>query len=178
MAEENSQEGTSIEVGGIKFTGGKMMIAITALSTAAGGLWGAFEFYKDYMDMKEQIQNYVAPDLSGINERISIADEKMKGIEDSVIQAADYTRDIKNDLKGDIQNIEKLTVDTDRRTRQIQTDIDKSLREIEQLNRETEKDVRDTMRETEKRIEADSRQLKIDLEDQLQKALDNPLSNK
>jgi len=40
------------------------------------------------------------------------------------------------------------------------------------------RDVRDTMRETEKRIESDSRQLKIDLEDQLQKALDNPLSNK
>ena len=29
-------------------------------------LWAGFEFYKDYMDMKEQIQLYVSPDLSDI----------------------------------------------------------------------------------------------------------------
>ena len=27
-------------------------------------MWGGVEFYKDYLNMKEQIQNYVAPDLS------------------------------------------------------------------------------------------------------------------
>ena len=53
-----------LEVAGIKFRGGKIFLVLTALTTAGGGLWGGFEFYKDYLNMKEQIQNYVAPDLS------------------------------------------------------------------------------------------------------------------
>ena len=56
-----------VEVGGIKFKGGKIFVILTALTTAGGALWGGFEFYKDYLNMKEQIQNYVAP-LSPRNE--------------------------------------------------------------------------------------------------------------
>ena len=88
-----------VEVGGVKFTGGKMFAVITALSTLGGVAWGAFEFYNDYRNMKEQISEYVAPDLSGINERISVMEEQ-------VVNAVDNTRTIKLDLKRDIQNIE------------------------------------------------------------------------
>ena len=45
---------------------------IFALGSMIGVLYGAFEVYKDYMDMKEQIQSYVAPDLSGIEEQIAV----------------------------------------------------------------------------------------------------------
>ena len=31
-----------IEVGGIKFRGGKIVVVLTALSTAGGALWGGF----------------------------------------------------------------------------------------------------------------------------------------
>ena len=41
----------------------------------------------------------------------------------------------------------------------------------------TEKDVRDTMRDVENRIEADMEKLESDLEERLQKALDNPLAD-
>ena len=44
-----------VEYGGIKATGGKLFIIMSLLGTLGGGLWGGFEFYKDYMDMKEQI---------------------------------------------------------------------------------------------------------------------------
>ena len=43
-----------------------------------GVLYGAFEVYKDYMDMKEQIQSYVAPDLSGIEEQIAVQAETIE----------------------------------------------------------------------------------------------------
>ena len=59
-----------VEVGGIKFRGGKIFVILAALSTAGGALWGGFEFYKDYLNMKEQIQNYVAPDLSEFDKEI------------------------------------------------------------------------------------------------------------
>ena len=59
-----------VEFAGLKFKGGKIFVIITALTTLGGGLWGGFEFYKDYLTMKEQIQEYVAPDLSGFDKRI------------------------------------------------------------------------------------------------------------
>ena len=47
-----------IEVGGITFKGGKMFAVAMALGSAIGVLYGGFEVYKDYQDMKEQIQEY------------------------------------------------------------------------------------------------------------------------
>ena len=42
-----------VEIAGMTFKGGKMAIILTALSTLGGASWAGFEFYKDYMDMKE-----------------------------------------------------------------------------------------------------------------------------
>ena len=76
-----------IEFAGIKFKGGRMVAVAMGLSTLVGGLYGGFEVYKDYMDMKEMIQSYVAPDLSGFQEQLSVIEQKMASTEDSVIQA-------------------------------------------------------------------------------------------
>ena len=154
------------EFGGMTFRGGKMIIVLTALSTAGGALWGGFEFYKDYMDMKEIIQNIDIEAIQAANEL------QLQKLNDAI----DYTRDIKNDLRQDIIRAEGVAEDASRRTKDIQDSIDDRLREIENLNRETEKDVRDTMRETENRIEEDMRRLDADLRETLQEALDNPLS--
>ena len=62
--EKYMSENTVISIGGYSFTPAKLMIAAGIVSSVLGGLYGAFEFYKDYMDMKQQIQEYVAPDLS------------------------------------------------------------------------------------------------------------------
>ena len=88
------------EFAGAKFRGGKLVTVLTALSMLGGAAWGGFEFYNDYRMMKAKIDRYVAPDLSGINERISVMEEQ-------VINAVDNTRTIKLDLKRDIQNIKK-----------------------------------------------------------------------
>ena len=66
---------TELEIGGVKFKGGKMLAVLMALSSAVGVLYGGFEVYKDYMDMKEQISAYVAPDLSEINQGIAVLQE-------------------------------------------------------------------------------------------------------
>ena len=70
-----------ISIGGYSFTPAKLMIAGGIVSSVLGGLYGAFTFYKDYMDMKQQIQEYVAPDLSAINERLTKLDEQMASTE-------------------------------------------------------------------------------------------------
>ena len=177
-----------VEVGGVKFTGGKMFAVITALSTLGGVAWGGFEFYNDYRNMKAQIEEYVAPDLSGINERLSVLDQRMitlenvideqlVGIKESVLQATDYTRDIKNDLKADIQGIEVQVDRVEKTVKTTQDSIDATLREVEIVSRESEKDTRDRMRETEDRIDAAMEKLEKKLGEQIQEALDNPLSN-
>ena len=159
-----------VEVGGVKFTGGKMFAVITALSTLGGVAWGAFEFYNDYRNMKEQISEYVAPDLSGINERISVMEEQ-------VVNAVDNTRTIKLDLKRDIQNIETQVDRVEQIVKDTQDNIDAKLREVEIVSRESEKDTRDRMRETEDRIDASMQKLEKKLGEQIQEALDNPLTN-
>lgn len=166
-----------VEVGGVKFTGGKMFAIITALSTLGGVAWGAFEFYNDYRNMKEQIQEYVAPDLSGINERISVIEEQFISTQESVIAGTDYTRDIKIDLKADIQSIETQVDRVEKTVKDTQDSIDKTLREVEIVSRESEKDTRDRMRETEERIEIAMDKLETKLKEQVEEALDNPLND-
>ena len=61
---------TEVEFGGVKFTGGKMFALLTALSTLGGAAWGGFEIYKDYMDMKEIIQNIDTTEIENRNKLI------------------------------------------------------------------------------------------------------------
>ena len=155
------------EFAGMTFKGGKAAMVLTALSTLGGALWGGFEFYKDYMDMREIVQNI----------DVGVIEARNNEIEIKLDEAIDYTRDIKNGLKDDITRIERVTDSTSARMKDLQTDIDERLREVSDLTRETEKDVRDTMRNVENRIEADMEKLESDLEEKLQKALDNPLAD-
>jgi hypothetical protein len=156
-----------VEFGGMTFKGGKMFAILTALSTLGGALWGGFEFYKDYMDMKEIIQNIDIDAIAAANEL------QVQKLNDAI----DYTRDIKDDLRGDILRVESVTEDMSRRVKEVQSDVDDRIRVMENLNRETEKDVRDTMRATENRIDESMRRLDEELNRILQEALDNPLSN-
>ena len=72
-----------VEYGGIKVGGSKLLLVIPLIGTLGGGLWAGFEFYKDYMDMKEQIQNYVAPDLSEFDKNLAVLHEDMKIVKES-----------------------------------------------------------------------------------------------
>ncbi len=122
---------TVISIGGYSFTPAKLMIAGGIISSVLGGLYGAFEVYKGYQDMKEKIAKYVAPDLSEFDKRLSV-------LEDQASKNGDYTRDIKNDIKTDVRRLEKVVEDVERTAKQSQ--------------RETEKDVRDLRKDIDKKI--------------------------
>ena len=104
-----------IEYGGIKVGGSKLLLVLPLVGTLGGGLWAGFEFYKDYMDMKEQIQNYVAPDLSEFDKKLAVIDEEMQATRDEVIiirdaigEQVDFMRDTKHDLRADLVRMEKI----------------------------------------------------------------------
>jgi len=122
---------TVISVGGYNFTPAKLMIAGGILSTIVGGMWGAFEIWKDYQSMKEAIETYVAPDLGEINKKIAVLEQNSE-------KSTEYVRDINTNLKQDIRRIEKIVEDVERGAKQSQ--------------RETEKDVRELRREVDVKI--------------------------
>jgi len=159
-----------IEFAGIKFKGGRMVAVAMGLSTLVGGLYGGFEIYKDYMDMKEMIQQYVAPDLSGFQEQLSVMEQKMVSTEDSVLQATEYARTIKNDLKDDVARLETMVDRIEDGLRETETEV----REMIDAADERFDRKRDALYgETDRKIkEVDNR-----LSAQIQEALDNPLAN-
>ena len=157
---------TVIKIGKWSFTPAKLMILIGVVSSTLGGLYGAFEVYKDYMDMKEKIATYVTPDLSGIQEQLSVIKKDMEGVKKSVDESNGYTMDIKNDLKGDIRRLEGIVDSVERQAKQSARDTDQDLKIMN-------KNVEGKMQ----RLADDQEKLKHDIDKKIQKALDNPLAN-
>jgi archaellum component FlaC len=163
--EQYASANTVISIGGYSFTPAKLMIAGTIVSTILGGLYGAFEVYKDYMDMKQQIQEYVAPDLSSINERLTALDKKMEGIAANVSQSTEYTNEIKNDLKGDIRRVEGVVESVERSSKQSQRETYTSVKEVRNELRALQKETDLAIKETNSTVDK-----------KIKQALDNPLA--
>ncbi len=137
---------TELEIGGVTFKGGKMLAIVMALGSMIGALYGGFEVYKDYMDMKEQIQEYVAPDLSSINEEIAVLQETVSS-QNTTIDAMNTTIDAQatvietqketinringdqQSLFGDMRSVDKRLYQLEKETSQELLDIRKSIRE-------------------------------------------------
>ena len=194
-----------VEYQGIKLSGGKLLIILPLLGTIGGGLWAGFEFYKDYMDMKEQIQKYVAPDLSGFDKRLDVFKQKMVSVEDSVTKSTDYTRDIKNDLKKDVGRLERSVDAVQRRTKTtadaVRSSLDTNEAKMRTIVTKAEdrfdtrrEQIRKDMNSMEGRFDERREQLRADMSalearvkkqvgdleaatnDKIRKALENPLS--
>ena len=175
-----------VEYKGIKIGGSKLLLLIPLLGTIIGGLWGGFEFYKDYTIMKKQISRYVAPDLSGFDKKLEVLNEKMISVEDSVGQARDYTRDIKVDLKNDIAAMETQIDDIERRGKDAfklvrgsieTTAVRDSITEAETRFDTRREQIRGDMDLLETRLTEQMETLEGNVGDKIQKALENPLAN-
>jgi regulator of replication initiation timing len=74
-----------VEYGGVKVSGkgflGKLIWILPLMGTLAGGSWAVFEFYKDYEDMKEAVQEYVSPDMGWVESHISETNAELKIVE-------------------------------------------------------------------------------------------------
>lgn len=122
-AKKYMSKDTVISIGGYSFTPAKLMIAFGIVSSVLGGLYGAFETYKGYQDMKTKIEKYVAPDLSEFDKRLSV-------IEENSAKTTDYTRDIKNDLKQDLRRLEQVVETVERSSKQYQRETDQDVRAL------------------------------------------------
>jgi hypothetical protein len=69
-----------VKVSGKGFLG-KLIWILPLMGTLGGGSWAVFEFYKDYEDMKESVQQYVSPDMGWIESHISETNAELKIVE-------------------------------------------------------------------------------------------------
>ena len=175
---------TEVEFAGVKFRGGKIFVIITALSTLGGGLYAGFEFWKDYMDMKEKIEAYTAPDLSGFDKRMSVLRADMnalqkieKVIEDSAIQTRDEARTIKNDLKAEIVRTERLVESIERRVKGVQDDTRKMIDKENDRNDKIRERIQNRMDGLDDTLTGKMKTLEKETSDKIRKALNNPLAN-
>jgi|TARA_E500000318_G_scaffold106811_1_gene115234 septal ring factor EnvC (AmiA/AmiB activator) len=143
-----------IEYQGMKFKGGKIFIIISLIGTIIGGGWTGFTFYQDYLDMKEKIQSYTAPDLSHIDEQIAVLKSEVSMVLEEVSLVNDVATSLKNDLRDDIK-----TMKSDIRA------IDKVVNDIE-----------DRVKANEREISEDFKILEKEIDDKIRKALNNPLA--
>jgi signal transduction histidine kinase len=176
-----------VEFAGVKFKGGKIFVIITALTTLGGGLWGGFEFYKDYLTMKEQIQEYVAPDLSGFDKDIAVMKEEMDSKTDliqtevemlmsememmmqEIRLVADVANELKNDLRQDVRRVEKIVND-------VEQLVKEDSRETNQELRDTTKDIEEDMQLLSDKIQSAMTELEEKIDKRIKSALENPLS--
>ena len=162
----------SIEYQGMKFTGGKFFIILSLIGTIVGGGWTGYKFYDDYLDMKQQVQDFVAPDLSGFDKSIELAkaemDKRLELIEqelemiktemsmilEEVSLVASTAKELKDDLKADL--------------RQMECDI----RHITEIVN----DVEDRQKEDTREVFDELKIIEENLELKINKALNNPLN--
>jgi DNA anti-recombination protein RmuC len=180
---------TRMKIFGITMTPTTIGAAFAIVSSIIGGLYGAFQVYDDYMGMKEIVENIDVEAIAAENALvIQKMEENMLRIEDAI----DYTRDIKSGLRDDILGIEKQVDRVEDKLREQEADVRDIIQNAEERfeNKrdalqndydERANNLRDSndqrMSDLEEKVERDLKTLETDLNNRLQRALDNPLAN-
>ncbi len=165
-----------VEYKGIQISGTKWIFVFPLIGTIIGGLWGGFELYKRYEDMEQQIQSYVAPDLSGFDKRIDVMRGEVIALKELVADAQETARDIRTDIKGEVGEQADQISAIDKRSRADSL-------ETRQAMRNAENEIRDLITQTSKRwddkltkVDTQIENLEKKLDKKIGKALENPLA--
>ena len=162
----------SIEYAGMKVSGGKVFAILTLLGALGSGAWAVFNFYSDYLSMKEKILDYTEPDLSGFDKKISLIESNTKAEMEIVIQKVDG---LKSELDIVLEEINLISTVS----RELKDDLKTDLRQMEGDVRhitEIVNDVEDRQKEDTREIFDELKLIEENLDLQINKALNNPLS--
>jgi len=161
-----------IELGDLKLSGGKLLIVIPFLGTVAGLMWGGFEMYQRLLEAEEALVSYVSPDFSYYEESLSVLDTKIVAAE-RVVDTLEES--IQSEIRQLSEQIDRLQNDIDSTediARGADDTVAEATRELRDDVYELEERVNDSIRE----IDAELRTMRKELEDRIQRILDNPLN--
>jgi len=176
-----------VEYKGIQISGTKWIFVFPLIGTIIGGLWGGFELYKRYEDMEKQIQSYVAPDLSGFDKRIEVMKGEVNALKELVHDAQETARDIRTDIKGEVNKQHDQIAAVDKRSRsesqETRTIIRNAEKNFNDLEMGTLSMIRELISNTSKRwddkltkVDTQIETLEEKIDKKITKALENPLA--
>ena len=139
----------------MKVSGGKAFAILTLLGALGSGAWAVFEFWKNYQDLTTKVLEYTAPDLSKYDEEIAVLKSELDMILDEINLVASVARDLKGDMKVDLRNASN------------------DIRHITEIVN----DIEDRQKEDTREIFDELKLIEENLDLQINKALNNPLSN-
>ncbi len=157
------ESGFSFKIGNL--SSGKIAIIFAAISTVVGSLWAGFQVYQQFLTMKEVTAAYVPPDLSGINERISVLDERITSVE----RLTKGNSEALNYLTGSISS--SVTS-----TRQTVDAVAGSVRASDTMTIQTQRAILDQLRQQDQDQQRRIRELEAQLNTRIQQTLANPLA--
>jgi DNA anti-recombination protein RmuC len=162
-----------VEIGEMKVSGGKALILIPLLGTILGGLWGGFELYQRLLDAEQAVTEYVAPDMSGINQQLAVQAETVAALKEDVQQQFETVTALLDNMQEDLD-----------RVRDDADEVDTFVRTIDESTNETQRDLRNDVyaMETElndrlRELDGELREMRDDLEEKIERILDNPLND-
>ena len=159
------ESGFSFKIGGL--SSGKIAIIFAALSTIIGGLWAGFQVYQQFLTMKEVTAAYVPPDLSDIESRISVLDERVTSVE----RLTKINSEALNYMTGSISSSVSGT-------RQTVDAVSSSVRSSDAQNMQMQRAIIDQLREQDQEQQRRIKELEKQTDERIQKTLANPLAGK
>ena len=163
----------SIEYAGMKESGGKVFAILTLLGALGSGAWAVFNFYSDYLSMKEKILTYTEPDLSGFDKKISLVESETNAKMNVVLQKVEG---LKSELDIVLEEIGLIS----QVSRELKDDLKTNLRNVENDVRhvtEIVNDVEDRQKEDTREIFDELKIIEDELNLSINKALNNPLND-
>jgi predicted nucleic acid-binding Zn-ribbon protein len=131
-----------VEVGGVKFRGGKMVAILMALSTLAGSVFAGAEIYARWVAMEKKIASYSAPDLSGFDKKLAVmkksmgtVSKEMASVRNRVMEVQQIVRDIRQDTRADAVSLENAISGVDKRSRTLDSETRAAMRQAEKTMR-------------------------------------------
>ena len=169
MNDEEKTEGTSVEIGGIKFTGGKLFVVLTALSTAAGSLWAGFEVYQQFLTMKEVTATYAS-----MGDEFAQMKEQQASNERMIRMNLETTKYLSDNLAALSSSVGSSVMSTRQTVDAVTARTQVSERETLQSQRAIIQELRAQDLEQQRRV----KELEAQVNDKITKTLANPLAER
>lgn len=150
-----------VEFAGLKISGGKLLLVIPFLGSILAAMWGGFEIYQRLLTAEQVITEYVSPDFSQYDEALAVIDIKIGNV-DSLITALERELDR---LQADIDVVEQIARSTDDTVAQATREMRDDVYALEER-------VNDSLRD----INNELRVMRDELEERIERILDNPLN--
>jgi small-conductance mechanosensitive channel len=166
-----------VEYGGVKVSGkgllGKLIWILPLMGTLAGGSWAVFEFYKDYEDMKEAVQEYVSPDMGWVESHISETNAELKMVEQEFSLLKEVDEATSAVIREQINSVKEISANLQTDLHDLRMDLNQDVAELNNHIEVTSDKLNDNLSKQEDRLEKQDARNRQSVEDVNKVSSDN-----